>query len=124
LAPEEPLEEAEGVVAARGVAAGRGEAALRGVFARELEVLPRDWRYSIAMARRLSLGPLLPPVLGAGALLACMAITKVLRTALAGAGFSLASNYNRTKLHPSTRRLNWMEQNVTVFSVACVLVPP
>jgi len=70
LGPEELSE--EGLVGARGVAAGRGEAALRGVFARELEVLPKELRYSIAMARRLSLGPLLPPVLGAG-VLACSA---------------------------------------------------
>jgi len=63
-----------GFAANRGVAAGRGVLALRGVFARELEVLPRDRRCSIAMARRLSLGPLLLPAPRAGALLACKAV--------------------------------------------------
>jgi len=72
LGPEELSEDGEGFVAARGPAAARGEPALREVFARELEVLPSDLRCSIAMARRLSLGPLLLlPAPGTGALLAC-----------------------------------------------------
>jgi len=70
LGPEELSEEEEGFAGARGATAARGDAALRGVFARELEELPRDRRCSIAMARRLSLGPLLLPAPGAGAVVA------------------------------------------------------
>jgi len=113
----------EGVAAARGAGAAGGVAALRGVFARELEVLPRDWRYSIAMARRLSLGPLLLlPAPGAGGLLACMALTIAFRKALGGRMILSRELYEDRKLSLAAMDI-CIEGKDTAKFLACIVIP-